>query len=435
MRAYLSGRVWGLRNYGKETETIWDGKPDCQHEWVEQEIKLINENRNGIDSETLDIQGTQQFRKELHGFQKTKAGFCVKCGAWKGQLGLEPTYQMYLDHLLQITAELKRVLKPTGTLWWNHGQTYSSVLGNHGNRTAGFSEEAMITDNMKPEKPIDMPPKCLMQLPERLAIRMVDEQGWTLRNDIVWYKPNHMPSSVEDRLSTSWEHVYLFVKSRKYYFNLDAIREPHIWAKRDKRSLLGRVKGKTGKITEGQYATNAVGYNILGKNPGDVWRITTKPYKGAHFATFPPELPERCIKAGCPQEVCSVCGKPKMPQFVFTQYIDARSRELVENKPHNSESPKYGEYMNLSKTSTIHTGILKQYETEYLPTCNCNADFKAGVVLDPFAGSGTTLMVAMQMHLNAIGIEINSNYIKLIEQRCHVPNNLAYEYELIKEVV
>ena len=327
---------YGLRKY-KAPNAIWGGDSACEHEWgVSVPLETINKNRNGLGQNSVVRVRNQEWVEA-----KVIGSYCQKCGAWQGQLGLEPDYHLYLDHVLMVTAELKRVLKPTGILWWNMGDSYN---GNKEGKT-----DKKVSDYIKNDQnglvktaSSSMPLKSLMQLPTRFAIRMVDEQGWILRNIMIWHKRNGMPSSVRDRLTNSYEFIFFFTKQKKYFFNLDAVRVKSIWADKDKRSLQRRVVGKSGKITENQYATNAVGYNPLGKNPGDVLELTTQPFKGAHFAVFPPKLPEFCIKAGCPNE---------------------------------------------------------------------------GVVLDPFAGSGTTMLVAKQLGRSAIGIEISPEYAKIIKQR------------------
>jgi DNA modification methylase len=214
---------YGLRVYGETSTRIFNGDPNCQHEWGDAIPVKDNLWRWDTLKNETHPNGVKQAKWTI---AKDLGSFCIKCGAWRGQLGLEPTYQMYVEHLVELFREVKRVLKKTGSFWLNIGDTYSSTLGRHGNRTAGFSEKTMVKDDVKPPRPKDIPPKCLMGIPWRVALAMIDD-GWILRNAIIWHKPNAMPSSVKDRLAQTYEYIFHFVKSRKYYYCLDNIREPH----------------------------------------------------------------------------------------------------------------------------------------------------------------------------------------------------------------
>ena len=194
---------YGLRFY-RAPDVIFGGDQACEHEWITQSVGLLHENRNnltGTQEEVHNASGVAFIKK----YDNLNAGKCSKCGAWKGQLGLEPDYRLYLDHLLMVTAELKRVLKPTGTLWWNMGDSYnnnpSNSRGNLGNGKA--LEEIGRLNRVE----ATMPSKSLMQLPTRFAIRMADEQGWILRNTMIWHKRNHMPISVKDAVKQVLEEV------------------------------------------------------------------------------------------------------------------------------------------------------------------------------------------------------------------------------------
>ena len=430
---------YGLRSY-KGAETMWDAKAECKHEFSEPHKD--HEYTGGISPNY-----TAQFASNKTHFSSSSSS-CIKCGAWKGQLGLEPTYQLYLSHLMQITAELKRVLKPTGTMWWNCGDTYSgNKEGKKDKKVSDYVLEEQEGIHKTTQEGINE--KSRMMLPERFAMKLIDEQAWTLRNDICWSKPNHMPSSVKDRLSNGWEHIYLFTKAKRYYFNLDAIREKHQYPADVIRRIAQDAQASVQPFAKGSDAARHIKHdeavarhgsyndplhfkplNIAGKNPGDVWTITTRPYKEAHFATFPPALPERCIKAGCPDEVCSKCGKPKIP---ISEPSEEYAKLLKANKTNGNNSIDWFPRVDNEVKSGPQQRVSASYRIiGYGPTCSCSASFAAGTVLDPFAGSGTTLMTAMQQRKNAIGIEIKPDYCKLIEKRCKVPGNLAYDYELIK---
>ena len=375
---------YGLRKY-RAPDAIWGGDPACEHEWTMQSVGLLHENRNnliGTQEEVHNASGVAFIKK----YDNLNAGKCSKCGAWKGQLGLEPDYHMYLDHLLMVTAELKRVLKPTGTLWWNMGDTYSGS-GQGGQTGYGDAKRQKVNDTMDRSITLrtGIPSKSLMQLPTRFSIHMADEQGWILRNTLLWYKRNGMPSSVKDRLANSYEYVFFFTKQKRYFFNLDAMRvpnkvlgvtdmrppgisrqklypnssynksdDPHLAQFKTKQDL---AHNRTGTYSDPLHTKPL---NPLGKNPGDVLKLTTRPFKGAHFAVFPPKLPEFCIKAGSPED---------------------------------------------------------------------------GVVLDPFAGSGTTLMVARQLGRSAIGIEISPEYAKLIKRRLVWGFEPDIEWKITENVV
>lgn len=214
-----------------------------------------------------------------------------------GQYGLEPTVTEYVEIMRQVFAEVRRVLADDGTLWLNLGDSYAT--GPTGTRRSsglqGAPNSTTTKAGMGNKTHCGVPEKNLLMIPERTAIAL-QEDGWILRNKIIWDRPNAMPESVTDRFSTRYEHVFLFSRSRHYHFNLDAVREPH--------KAPGRIAGAGAfgarnashpRTGTGEYT----GMHPLGANPGDVWRIATRPNPQAHFATFPIDLPTRCIKAGC----------------------------------------------------------------------------------------------------------------------------------------
>jgi len=283
--ACTSPPYWGLRDYGQSTSVVWGGNSNCEHEWNIGQGKKIN-----------NVSGNPEFsrpwREQSTSKVFTVSNICSKCGAWKGQLGLEPHPQMYIDHLVTIFREVKRVLKDSGSFWLNLGDSYYGGKGDpYGTYLLQKHRKGKISGNdLHKHKSNWLQSKQKMLIPERVAIAL-QEDGWVLRNDIIWYKPNHMPSSVKDRLTSSYEHVFFFVKSRKYYFDLDSIRVPHTsirW-------------GKNTKYESKHSGLEKQGYSELGKNPGDMWIINTKPFKGAHFAVFPTTLIEKIIKCAGPK--------------------------------------------------------------------------------------------------------------------------------------
>lgn len=202
-----------------------------------------------------------------------------------GQLGLEPHVDQWVAELRGLARELHRVLKPSGTFWLNLGDSYST----HPREGA--------------------PRKSLLGAPERLLLALV-EDGWTIRNKIIWAKTNPMPTSVRDRLSTTHEFVYLLTKQPRYYFDLNAIREPHRSRPPNRYDPARPSKYATGTPALGPNSDGDNGLRALkarglvghplGKNPGDVWHLATAHYKEAHFATFPETLVRRMLRASCP---------------------------------------------------------------------------------------------------------------------------------------
>lgn len=219
-----------------------------------------------------------------------------------GQMGAESSPAEYVAGMVALFREARRVLADDGTLWLNLGDSYASDLGagrGSGSMLQGRKHDAsqMPTATTNARKPgVTLPRKNLIGIPWRVAFALQDD-GWILRNDIIWAKPNAMPESVTDRLSTKHEHVFLLAKSRRYWFDLDPIREHHDFPGKSRTLGPGKASKATGRSAE-ELAMQVDGHP-LGKNPGDVWSIPTQPFPGAHFAVFPPTLPERCILAGC----------------------------------------------------------------------------------------------------------------------------------------
>ena len=246
---------WGLRDYGSAPE-IYGGDSSCEHCWEEHRTPA----RGGGPCKTTTVGANKDTEGNNRG-HPTITWYCSRCGAWKGQLGLEPQPQEYIEHLCAIFDEVKRVLKPTGACWVNLGDTYG-------------------TD------------KSLVQIPSRFAIAMT-ERGWLLRNEVIWHKPNAMPSSVKDRFTVDFEKFYFFTKEQKYYFEQQ--KEPQ------KGELTVRKIKPTNRNSPGwSYHTNSDFERGGLRNIRTVWSIHTKASGENHCAMFPPTLIDIPIKACCP---------------------------------------------------------------------------------------------------------------------------------------
>lgn len=405
---------WGLRDYG--IEQIFGGDKDCEHEWNYSSKEHDNlRYRRGSS-----IVGNEK-NKIIHSGKTYSSGwFCSKCQAWKGQLGLEPTPEIYIEHLTQIFNEAKRVLKKEGTLWLNMGDTYGGSNTGH----AGPAQTKWQTVPRGNGKSLQgkLQPKCLLMIPERLAWSLI-QNGWILRNKIVWIKPNCMPSSVKDRFTNKWEHIFLFSKSRRYYFDLDAVREAHKsdtpQALRDfERMKKGRQEFNGTRKTSG-YQNAFVAGDPKGKNPGDVWIINTQPcpVKGIHFATFPEKLCEKAIKTGCPEEICKKCGKARerITKGTSQSAFNIRVRDVKKGRIKHTDRKASQKEIDKYKEGKTHVG--EGIKTVGWTSCDCNAGFEPGIVLDPFCGIGTTCFVARDLKRNYIGIDIKKEYCEKAERK------------------
>jgi len=326
---------WGLRAYGTNPQ-IWDGNPECEHDF--ETIRVARPNASGGKGHMQD--GNIGSFTSDYKDRATYSNTCTKCGAWKGELGLEPTFQLYIEHLCQIFDEVKRVLKPEGSCWVNLGDSYAGAQG----RGQGKGNEH---SQMQPKgKDSILKDKCLCQIPSRFAIAMTD-RGWILRNELIWFKPNCMPSSVSDRFTVDFEKLFFFTKQTKYYFEQQF--EPALTNEsRPDGVVRNRVMPPIGGIKKAggdnpTYSGNTPEYNPLGRNKRCVWTINTQPLKETHFAAYPEKLCETPILAGCPEFICKVCGKAreKVYKVVGTTITEAmRASGCNENGEYNGAEVK-----------------------------------------------------------------------------------------------
>lgn len=346
---------WGLRDYGTAN---WEGgSADCDHK------PDTAHQKQGATSQRTGRANSEAQRNE------TFRGVCPKCGARRvdNQIGLEQTPEEYVEKLAEVFREVRRVLRKDGTLWVNLGDSYNAA-GREGHGTRRGCKQgtnrasAEGADGCRPTAH-GLKPKDLVGIPWRVAFAL-QADGWYLRQDIIWSKPNPMPESVTDRCTKSHEYLFLLAKSERYYFDSKAIAEPAAQSSLDRWDQdVGGQKGSYRVPGKSNGPMRAVGVPVVhGNRPGrddggracnkpdqytrnkrSVWTVSTQPYKQAHFATFPPALILPCILAGCPA---------------------------------------------------------------------------GGTVLDPFGGSGTTGDVASGNGRDAILIELNPDYVELSRQRC-----------------
>ena len=227
------------------------------------------------------------------------------------QLGLEPTPQEYLQKLVNIFREVWRVLKDDGTVWLNLGDSYANNgvktknVSNQSSTLEGGKKTQEIASQVSGEFKYDVKPKNLVGIPWRIAFALQDD-GWYLRQDIIWHKPNPMPESVTDRCTKAHEYIFMFTKSAKYYFDQDAVKEEsaNTWNSAKGFSGNGKRSKANGYDLHAQNQfRNRHEHDVLksGRNKRSVWTVTTMPNKEAHFAVFPQELIKPCVLAGCPR--------------------------------------------------------------------------------------------------------------------------------------
>lgn len=316
----------------------------------------------------------------------------------RAELGLEETPEAYVDRLVGIFREVRRVLRDDGTLWLNLGDSYqgSASTGAEGKETAYTGARRLPT-----KAGVGLKPKDLVGIPWRVAFAL-QADGWYLRSDIIWAKPNPMPESVTDRPTKAHEYIFLLSKNQRYYYDAEAVKEE---AKDGARAFNGQVGGSGSRNDDGR--NNSL--PVDSRNRRSVWTVATRPYKGAHFAVFPPELIEPCVLAGAPKDVCAACGAPHERKI---ELGDVQSTGGSVNNRRNGHTDFKG--------STMNSGTFTQREhitTGFTPTCACDEGTMPGTVLDPFGGSGTTGLVAQRAGRRAVLIEISAEYIELQRQR------------------
>src|SRR5258708_978957 len=303
-----------------------------------------------------------------------------------GQIGLEETPEAYIARLVEVFREVRRVLRPDGTLWLNWGDSYG--VG-----------------------------KQLLLIPARLALALQADK-WVLRMDCIWHKPNCMPESVEDRPTKSHEYIFLLAKSEQYYYDAQAIQEPMARESADRyKYAFGGSKNialveanKTGIGVR----TRPIGDREItaGRNKRSVWTVSTVAYSESHFATFPPKLIEPCILASTSPRACEHCGAP-------WERVTERGESVQQHWAPGTQVKIDRAQGRHGKTSVMNTGYIQSSHTiGWQPTCTCtNEGTGRCMVLDPFMGAGTVALMALRYARYYLGIELNPDYVKLAERR------------------
>lgn len=430
--AVTSPPYYALRDYDAEPQ-VWGGDPEHGHEWGGEVGRVRNTPRRDVSggySEALGTRGEQPSNMAT-ALDASQGCFC-ECGAWRGQLGLEPTPDLFIEHLVTVFREVRRVLRPDGSLWVNMGDSYAGGGGfapdapsNVARREAGsgfdgsFNVSVDHRDRQSLKKPRvkleGVKPKDLIGVPWMLAFALRAD-GWWLRSENIWRKMGGMPESVFDRTSRCHEHIFHLTPSPRYFYDTDAIREPYAKDNRKKTT----VKAGPGSI---QHRDGERWPHAEGKIKRTVWDMPTADYPGAHFAVFPEELPEVCIKAttserGC----CPACGAP------WARMVDAEGESVEERKARQN-----GRYHDLAIAPRSDGGALQQgvrvgldgerRTVGWEPTCSCVDESREQIdgkhppfepvpctVLDPFVGSGTSMVVARRLNRASVGIELSETY-------------------------
>lgn len=431
---------YGLRDYGTAT---WEGgKKDCDHKPPVDTEKAIR--KSGLTQRNAVKKGGGVVDKKSNAYMGNAKSVhyknkCARCGAVRidHQIGLEDNVQGYVDALVEVGREVRRVLRDDGVFWLNLGDSYVSTggadkprhwdgrdknfnatpkrkrgqpgVGNRYDRTLVRKGRNQVPDTMRGEVGVPefgpnrqpqpgLKHKDLMGVPWRAALAL-QADGWYLRMDVIWAKPQPMPESVVDRPTKSHEYIFMLTKQPHYYFDAFAIREESITTWNSKKTL-GAPRKKEAHMTEQdfsrmrtQFAANTFHEDMakMGRNKRSVWSISTPNYGEAHFATFPEELVELCVKSSAGEHgCCAKCGTPWV-----------RTIEKGESK----------------------TGMAGSYELRtagWVQDCKCKGKDAAVVpcrVLDPFGGAGTVGLVAAKLNQDGYLCELNDEYAQMAMRR------------------
>jgi DNA modification methylase len=304
------------------------------------------------------------------------------------QIGLEETPKAYIARLVEVFAEVRRVLRDNGLLWVVVGDSYADSWGNG----AGYK------------------PKDLLMIPAQLALALRAD-GWYLRSDIAWAKPNPIPGSQRDRCTSSWEHVFMLAKSKIYHYDDVAVQEPAVG--QNAHDLTGTGYSAPGRTSSNGNRHTAPGNGKM-RTKRDVWTVATVPFPDAHWAVFPPKLVEPMALASSSPKCCDECGAPykRVVERKPMVWREGPTRDqALENYPDGSANGRTSLRGTMVEAPTTTT-------TGFAPTCKCvGAGSGRCAIIDPFAGAGTTGLIALRHGCDFLGIELNPKYAEMARAR------------------
>ena len=385
----------------------------------------------------------------------------------EGQIGLEASPEEYIAKMVAVFREARRVLRHDGTCWVNLGDCYAASgcgcdTGKSGlqgttesqdeskaaKSNRSFRRDRAEVGNVKHIPGAGLRPKNLMGIPWRVALAL-QADGWFLRCDIIWDKPNPMPESVDDRPTKSHEYIFLLTKSARYFYDAEAIREPVSGtanARGDGLNPKAKTPGQNSrlfqdrdpkhssarKVKQNESFSSATCGLVSSRNKRSVWRVPTEPCKEAHFATFPTELIKPCILAGTSAAgCCAQCGR-SLERVIEKGAPDEAHRKACGADAaggYNGKATKDFKLAGAQNASEVKAriieGMRERRTVDWKASCECRAGTVPCVVLDPFGGSGTTGQVSIELGRRAVLIELNPEYVKIIEGRCNVTPGLA----------
>jgi site-specific DNA-methyltransferase (cytosine-N4-specific) len=395
---------WGLRDYGIEP-SIWAavGRPLCdnvdfRHVFKEEIVERSTGRRQlpHGDGRANDCYAGRVEHPAAQ--QKFTRGFCINCGAWLGCLGLEPTPQLFIEHCVEIFQEVRRVLVEDGTCWVNLGDSYASSSTYNTTNTLATVNGWKQGGAKRPNAgvPDGLKPKDLVGIPWRFAFAL-QADGWWLRQDIIWSKPNPMPESVTDRCTKAHEYIFLLTKSAKYYFNQEAILEPvslgtHARLSQNVEAQIGSERANGGQKTNGNM--KAVGRHL----PGNKSHKGTTAYEnGDERQRTKAGLVDYAVRMRKLAEAGSGIKSNESFSDAVCCLVDKRNKRSVWTVA----------------TEAFSEAHFATFPTELIKPCILAGCPPGGIVLDPFAGSLTTMQVARELNCKSIGIELNASYIDI----------------------